>query len=62
VGSQLRKTQKQENAEAGSKQIFGVDFHDFIQKEEAHTNIEPAEEFSISLKHVRDLKHKMNRL
>lgn len=55
----MRKSQQQGSAEAGSKQLFGVDFHDFLQKEEAHTNMELAEEFGVSLSHVNKIKRKL---
>jgi hypothetical protein len=41
--------------------LFGVDFHDFIQKEQHGTSFELASEFGITIGDVRKLKKQMER-
>jgi hypothetical protein len=57
----MRAGNKQTGATNGHHQLIGVDFHDFIQKEQNATNYELAEEFGISLGNVKDLKKKLSR-
>lgn len=42
-------------------QLFGVDFHDFMQSEQSGTSMEIAQEFGVSLRTVKDLKKRMER-
>ncbi|WP_458412388.1 RNA polymerase subunit sigma-70 [Schinkia sp. CFF1] len=42
-------------------QLFGVDFHDFLQEEQSSTNMELAQEFGVDLRSVKNLKKKMGR-
>ncbi|MBN8208421.1 RNA polymerase subunit sigma-70 [Bacillus sp. NTK071] len=44
-----------------SQPEFGVDFHDFLQKEQCLSNMELAEEFGLSLKSIKIMKQKMKR-
>lgn len=57
----MRYNQKVETSSNGTNQVFGVDFHDFIQKQENSSNMELAEEFGVSLKDVKTLKQKLGR-
>jgi len=41
--------------------IFGVDFHDFIQKEQNATSFELASEFGLTIGDVRKLKKHLER-
>ncbi len=43
------------------RDIFGVDFHDFMMKEQNDTSLELASEFGISLREVKNLKKHLNR-
>ncbi|WP_168733775.1 hypothetical protein [Metabacillus sediminilitoris] len=43
------------------KDVYGVDFHDFMVKEQNDTSLELASEFGISLEQVRSLKKHLNR-
>ncbi|MGM7721006.1 hypothetical protein [Metabacillus sp. Hm71] len=54
------------NSEKGNvchaqRDVFGVDFHDFMVKEQNNSSIELASEFGISLQEVRNLKKHLNR-
>ncbi|GLB58326.1 hypothetical protein NCCP133_04590 [Cytobacillus sp. NCCP-133] len=49
------------SAHSGENQLFGVDFHDFIQKEQNSNMIELASEFGLTLRDVRKLKKKLER-
>lgn len=44
-----------------NKDIFGVDFHRFLELESDATYLEIAEELGISIGEVKTLKKKMNR-
>jgi hypothetical protein len=57
----MRAGNKQTGAGNGHHQLIGVDFHDFIQREQNSTNYELAEEYGISLRSVKDLKKKLSR-
>jgi hypothetical protein len=48
-------------ASFGENQLFGVDFHDFIQKEQSSHVVELASEFGLSLRDVRKLKKQLER-
>lgn len=43
------------------KDIFGVDFHDFMVKEQNNSTVELASEFGISIQDVKSLKKHLNR-
>ncbi|WP_180955157.1 hypothetical protein [Peribacillus deserti] len=45
----------------GSSQIFGVDFHDFIQREESSSMVELASEFGLNMREVKQLKKRIER-
>ncbi len=57
----MRAGSKQTGTGNGHHQLIGVDFHDFIQKEQQLTNYELAEEYGITLGSVKDLKKKLSR-
>lgn len=44
-----------------TNQLFGVDFHDFMQKEQSGTSMEIAQEFGVTLRTVKDLKKRLER-
>lgn len=46
--------------ESGNK-LLGVDFHDFIQREQSSTMVELASEFGLAMKDVRKLKKQLER-
>ncbi|EEM39769.1 hypothetical protein bthur0014_41000 [Bacillus thuringiensis IBL 4222] len=45
----------------GANQLFNVNFHDFISKEQNNTSMELASEFGISLQDVKRLKKQIER-
>ncbi|MFS0780798.1 hypothetical protein [Bacillus sp. 1P06AnD] len=55
----MKFSDKNNHTQSGYHQIFGVDFHDFIQKEQTNNMVELASEFGL---HVRDVKHLKKRL
>lgn len=57
----MRTTKKTSMSQQGYNQLFGVDFHDFIQKEQHASSIELASEFGISLRDVRKLREQLRR-
>ncbi len=57
----MRYNRKNETANSGNSQLFGVDFHDFLQRQETSSSMELAREFGLSLKDIRTLKEKMGR-
>ncbi|MEH7343610.1 hypothetical protein V7122_07015 [Bacillus sp. JJ1532] len=57
----MRFGEKGTSAHLGENQIFGVDFHDFIQKEQGSNMVELASEFGLSVRDVRKLKKHLER-
>ncbi|MGQ4665777.1 hypothetical protein ACUIJN_08005 [Metabacillus halosaccharovorans] len=43
------------------RDVFGVNFHDFMTKEQKDSSFELASEFGISLREVKNLKKHLNR-
>jgi hypothetical protein len=60
-GDTMRFSDKGISAATGESQLFGVDFHDFIQKEQNAHVVELASEFGLSLRDVRKLKKQLER-
>ncbi|MCA1036354.1 hypothetical protein LCM00_05680 [Bacillus infantis] len=57
----MRFGEKGMHAHENGNQLFGVDFHDFIQKEQGSGMYELASEFGLSIGDVRKLKRKLER-
>jgi len=57
----MRFGEKGVSTQLGENQLFGVDFHDFIQKEQGSNLVELASEFGLSVKDVRKLKKHLER-
>ncbi|WP_185806922.1 hypothetical protein [Bacillus sp. HMF5848] len=57
----MRFNEKQQLSQRGENQLFGVDFHDFVQQESNATSMELASEFGLSLGEIRQLKRKIGR-
>ncbi|WP_033828325.1 hypothetical protein [Bacillus andreraoultii] len=57
----MHSSDKNEHANLSSKQVFGVDFHDFIVKQEDSSSFELASEYGLSLGEVRKLKKQLFR-
>ncbi|MFZ3588285.1 hypothetical protein ACOI1C_03200 [Bacillus sp. DJP31] len=57
----LRYSEKGEFCAKGTQQVFGVSFHDFIERENATTSMELASEFGLSLREVKHLKKRLGR-
>jgi hypothetical protein len=57
----MRASNKGLMSSDGANQLFGVDFHHFMEREKDAYNAELASEFGLTLKDVRLLKKKMER-
>ena len=57
----MRFGDKGMSAKLGENQLFGVDFHDFIQKEQSSNMVELASEFGLTVRDVRKLKKHLER-
>ena len=57
----MRASDKGMNAQSMDARLFGVDFHDFIQKEQHSTSIELASEFGLTMGDVKKLKKHLER-
>jgi hypothetical protein len=57
----VRFSEKGEHVATGNQQMFGVNFHDFMEKENATTSMELASEFGLSLRDVKQLKKRLGR-
>ncbi|MBO0960756.1 hypothetical protein J1P26_13710 [Neobacillus sp. MM2021_6] len=57
----MRSSDKGMNVQSMDGRLFGVDFHDFIQKEQHASSIELASEFGITMGDVRKLKKHLGR-
>ncbi|CAG9619456.1 RNA polymerase subunit sigma-70 [Sutcliffiella rhizosphaerae] len=57
------KFSEKHNRAYGSRDVFGVSFHDFLEKEkDSSTYLELASEFGISVRDVKSLKKQINRI
>lgn len=57
----MRYSSKGEITNKPENQLFGIDFHDFMQQEQSSTNLELAQEFGITLRSVKAMKKKIAR-
>ena len=57
----MRMNEKGHAVTNGANQLFNVNFHEFIAREQNNTSMELASEFGISLKDVKALKKQMGR-
>mgnify|MGYP001161697094 CR=1 FL=1 len=57
----MRLSNKGMAVHSGEKQLFRMDFHDFIQKDQNACLTELASEFGISANEVRKVKKQMER-
>ncbi len=57
----MRYSEKGEIASNSTQPVFGVSFHDFIERENVTTSMELASEFGISLREVKQLKKRLGR-
>jgi hypothetical protein len=57
----MRLSHKGMTVHAGENQLFGMDFHDFIQKDQNACLTEIAAEFGVSANEVRKVKKQMER-
>ena len=57
----MRASDKGMNVQSMNGRLFGVDFHDFIEKEQHATSVELASEFGLSMRDVRKLKKLLER-
>jgi uncharacterized NAD-dependent epimerase/dehydratase family protein len=57
----MRYSDKGMAIQQGENQLFGVDFHDFLQKEQSSNMVELASEFGLTMRDVRKLKKQLER-
>ncbi|MFP7297513.1 hypothetical protein [Neobacillus niacini] len=57
----MRSSDKANSIQSMDSRLFGVDFHDFIQKEHNNTTFELASEFGLTIGDVRKLKKHLER-
>jgi hypothetical protein len=57
----MRSSEKDMNIQSMDGRLFGVDFHDFIQKEQFATSFELASEFGLTMRDVKKLKKHLER-
>lgn len=57
----MRSSEKGMNIQAMNGRLFGVDFHDFIQREQHNDTFELASEFGLTMRDVRKLKKHLER-
>lgn len=57
----MRASDKGLLVEKAENKLFGVDFHDFIQKEQGETMFELASEFGLTVGDVKKLKKRLER-
>ncbi len=52
----MRSSEKDMNVQSMDGRLFGVDFHDFIQKEQNSTSFELASEFGLTIERCQKVK------
>ena len=57
----MRHSEKGHSAQLGENQVFNVDLHSFIQKEQSSNMIELASEFGLNLRDVKKMKKQLER-
>ncbi|MDX8359456.1 MULTISPECIES: hypothetical protein [Bacillaceae] len=57
----MRYSEKSAISGKEGNQLFGVDFHDFIQRENDSTLIELASEYGLAVKDIKKLKKHLHR-
>jgi hypothetical protein len=57
----MRASEKSRMSSDGGNQLFGVNFHNFMEREKNTDSFELASEFGLTLAGVRQLKKKMER-
>ncbi len=60
-GKEMKCNEKNSLSHSGTNQLFGVDFHDFIQKEHRSNMVELASEFGLHVRDVKKLKKYLGR-
>ncbi len=57
----MRASDKNLMTNNSDNQLFGVNFHHFVEREKDAVNVELASEFGLNLREVRMLKKKLER-
>ncbi len=57
----MKRTEKNNISHNGMNQLFGIDFHDFIQREQSSSMVELASEFGLPVHEVKKLKKHLGR-
>ncbi|MFJ7637367.1 hypothetical protein ACQKL0_05910 [Peribacillus sp. NPDC097264] len=56
----MKFSEKAQTTLNGGNQVLGVDFHDFIQKEQTANLVELASEFEVNVRTIKNLKKNLN--
>jgi hypothetical protein len=56
----MKFSEKDQTSLSGGNQVLGVDFHDFIQKEQSANLVEMASEFGVNVRTIKNLKKRSN--
>ena len=56
----MKRTEKNNISHNGINQLFGIDFHDFIQREQSSSMVELASEFALPVHEVKKLKKQIS--
>ncbi|MBM7701407.1 RNA polymerase subunit sigma-70 [Metabacillus iocasae] len=57
----MKFSEKGEHSYRQGNQLFGVNFHDFVEKETEASSVELASEFGLTLRDVQKLRKHLNR-
>lgn len=57
----MRSSEKGTNIQGADSRLFGVDFHNFIEKEQHTNTFELASEFGLTIRDVKNLKKHLGR-
>ncbi|MDF9760370.1 hypothetical protein OKW24_002143 [Peribacillus simplex] len=56
----MKFSEKNQTSLSGGNQVLGVDFHDFIQKEQSSNLVELASEYGVNVRTIKNLKKQFN--
>ncbi len=60
-GDCMRNSEKGFSAHLGENQLFNIDLHDFMKREQSSNMIELASEFGLNLRDIKKLKKQLER-
>ena len=56
----MKFSEKGQTSMKGDNQVFGIDFHDFIQKQQSNDLMELAEEFGTNIRTIKKMKRNLH--